>query len=241
MAGALGWLLAASAVLPSPSSSTPLTRPPPPPRKTTTTMCAAKRPRKPFFATQWHAYLRALDQHPMQTKMATAALLAASGDLFAQAISTHVPWSATRVLTLVMVNVVYITPLLTLFYAFNEWVSAKLLRLPSSTFAGTGVRLLIDQLINAPICIYGFFWAFRCTGEVVSFFSGGLVLPVAELVAATSQQIRAEYGAMLISNWKVWVIPQIANFRIVPLPLRVPFASAVALIWNVIQSIIANR
>ena len=45
----------------------------------------------------------------------------------------------------------------------------------------------------------------------------------------------------LISNWKVWVLPQLLNFKVVPPQLRLPFANVVALVWNVILSVLANK
>ena len=195
----------------------------------------------PAPSSLWRAYLAALEHRPMRTKMATAALLGGIGDAFAQLLTPADPFSAGRLLALVLVNIVYITPLLSVFYATNEWLSGIVLRLPADTVKGTGLRLAIDQLVNAPMCIYGFFWAYRFAGALVSLLSGSTIAPVGELVAATLAQIRTEYRAMILSNWKVWVLPQMANFRLVPVPLRVPFASGVALIWNVVQSIIANR
>ena len=47
--------------------------------------------------------------------------------------------------------------------------------------------------------------------------------------------------AMLLANWRLWVLPQLVNFRLVPPALRLPFGSLVALVWGVIQSIIVNR
>ena len=60
-------------------------------------------------------------------------------------------------------------------------------------------------------------------------------------VAAIAAKLRAEYVLTIVSNWKVWVLPQLLNFAIVPVNLRVPFANLVGLVWTVILSILANR
>ena len=52
---------------------------------------------------------------------------------------------------------------------------------------------------------------------------------------------RADYVTTIISNWKVWVLPQLFNFAVVPVNLRVGFANVIGLVWTVILSIIANR
>jgi hypothetical protein len=53
--------------------------------------------------------------------------------------------------------------------------------------------------------------------------------------------VKLEYTNALIANWKVWVGPQLLNFSVVPPILRVAFANVVAIAWNAILSIIANR
>ena len=56
-------------------------------------------------ATQWGRYLQALEEKPMATKMATAAVLSGTGDLIAQGIEASGPFALRRFLTLVAVNV----------------------------------------------------------------------------------------------------------------------------------------
>ena len=107
---------------------------------------------------------------------------------------------------------------------------------------GTLFRLAFDQLINAPICIFGFFWAFAATDLTAAVLKGSLGAGLmANIGHATWVKIKADYWTTVISNWKVWIAPQLINFAVMPVPLRVPFANVVAVVWNVILSIIANR
>tara|TARA_B100000767_G_C19547623_1_gene443529 strand:+ start:603 stop:722 length:120 start_codon:yes stop_codon:yes gene_type:complete len=39
----------------------------------------------------------------------------------------------------------------------------------------------------------------------------------------------------------VWVLPQLLNFALVPPKLRLVFANAVALVWNVVISVMVNK
>ncbi|KAL1500095.1 hypothetical protein AB1Y20_012769 [Prymnesium parvum] len=190
------------------------------------------------LARLWRRYTSALDAAPMRVRMATAAVLGSLSDAIAQGLEGG-QFALARHLALILVNVVYITPLLSLFYAANEWLVGEKLGLPASGWRGTGVRLAVDQLLYAPLCIYGFFWAYGLSEAVCGRLPslGGLPAQV-PLIRA---QIQREYRAMLLSNWQLWVLPQLVNFRWMPPRLRLPFGSLVALLWGVIQSIIANR
>ena len=191
------------------------------------------------LATQWQKYLTALEEKPMVTKMATAAFLSGTGDVIAQALEASGAFSIRRFLTLISVNVVYIVPILTFFYAINEWL-ANTLKLEAGGLR-TGVQLAFDQLVNAPCVVAGFFTAFQYATAIAE----GIVTralpklgPVPALVAA---QLRESYVSTLISNWKIWVLPQLLNFAFVPPYGRVAFANVIALVWNVVLSIVANK
>ena len=184
---------------------------------------------------QWARYTQALDGSPMLTKMATAAVLGGVGDLIAQALEGGAAIALPRFFALAIVNIVYITPLLTIFYAANERLVGDVLRLTAESWRGACVRLAVDQLIFSPLCIAGFFYAYGLTEGLLSGADGR------GLRFAICAKLQVEFRPMLISNYKVWVVPQLLNFRLVPPALRLPFASVVALIWGVVQSVIANR
>ena len=140
------------------------------------------------LAGMWSAYVSALDTHPMRTKMATAAVLASAGDMIAQRLEGLAVLSVGRVLTLVAVNVCYITPILTAFYSLNEWLCGKVLGLPSGTTKGTAARLAFDQLANAPIVIFGFFMAFGLANNLIATpLSGGAIAPLSTVLASTGK------------------------------------------------------
>ena len=186
--------------------------------------------------TQWARYLRALEEKPMPTKMATAAVLSGTGDLIAQSIERAGPFAIKRFLTLVAVNVLYVVPVLTLFYAANERLTAKL----EAGWPKTLVQLGFDQLINAPIVIAGFFCAFQLATAVADALTGAPLPGLGSLAGAVGTQLRSSYLSTVVSNWKIWVLPQLVNFAFVPVFARVAFANAIALVWNVVLSVIAN-
>lgn len=192
-------------------------------------------------AKQWSRYLQALEENPMPTKMATAAFLSGTGDVIAQGMGGASSFALRRFLTLVAVNVLYIVPILTGFYAVNEWIVNKLEM--KDGWQKTGVQLAFDQLINAPIVIAGFFTTFQvATAVAEALCTGFATMPsLSGIAQSVGAQLRAEYVSTVISNWKIWVLPQLVNFALVPPYARVAFANAIALVWNVVLSVVANK
>tara|TARA_B110001452_G_scaffold142830_1_gene118809 strand:- start:559 stop:1254 length:696 start_codon:yes stop_codon:yes gene_type:complete len=193
------------------------------------------------LATQWSRYLKALEENPMPTKMITAAVLSGTGDVIAQGIEGVSSFALRRFLTLVAVNVLYIVPILTGFYAVNEWLVTKLEM--KDGWKKTGVQLAFDQLINAPIVIAGFFTTFQvATAIAEALCTGFATMPtLSGLASSVATQLRSTYVPTVISNWKIWVLPQLVNFALVPPYARVAFANAIALVWNVVLSVAANK
>ena len=127
----------------------------------------------------------------MRTQMATAALLAGVGDVIAQRLegaTTMAAFAWRRFAALVFVNVFYIVPLLSVLYAANDKLvgerTAKhgevsrtgamlavdqLLFNPTLPPTNTPIPnpnpnrkpIQVDQLLHAPLCILGFYYAFR--------------------------------------------------------------------------------
>jgi hypothetical protein len=60
-----------------------------------------------------------------------------------------------------------------------------------------------------------------------------------------AQQIREKFSDMykpaLITNWQVWPIAQLVNFRFMPLPYRIPFQSTCGVFWTLYLSMINSR
>ena len=192
-----------------------------------------------FAAKRWSNYLTSLEVHPMPTKMVTAAVLSGTGDIVAQAIDGATgAFALRRCLTLVSVNVLYVVPILTWFYALNERL-AKKLKLRDG-WRKTAIQLTFDQFINAPIVIAGFFASFQVATAVAEYMTTGIPTGPSALVHALRGQLKASYVSTVVSNWKVWILPQLINFAVIPPYARVAFANAVNLVWNVILSVIAN-
>ena len=71
----------------------------------------------------------------------------------------HTPRAVPASINGPCIRVTDIVPILTVFYAANEWLASRLKLEPGWT--KTGVQLGFDQLLNAPLVIAGFFAAFQ--------------------------------------------------------------------------------
>jgi hypothetical protein len=209
------------------------------PRKPVARPSAA--PKMSAIAQAWGGYLDLLDKRPIYTKMATGAVLSAIGDTLAQTLdSSAVAFSVRRLIVLVTVNVLYFSPLLHHWYNFFDMVVAKL-KLETGSWACTFTCLALDQIVNTPITLVGFFCVFTLVNAISLVVVGGEVPAMGALVASVGTKLQVEYFNALLANWKVWTLPQVINFAFVPPKLRVAFANVVAVLWNAILSIIANR
>ena len=193
------------------------------------------------IGTQWARYIRALDEHPLRTKMATGAVLASIGDLIAQAMEGATSLALRRLVNLVLVNVLYVTPFLCATYALNEWLVGKKVGLSAASATGTGARLIFDQFVNAPVVVLGFFCSFGLIDAISATLFAAEPFNLGLLGSSIAMKLRTEYVGTMINNWKIWIAPQLVNFALMPPPLRVPFASVVALVWNVVLALVANR
>lgn len=127
------------------------------------------------------------------------------------------------------------------------WLWLRLYSLPLTyheQVARTGAMLVVDQLINAPLCILGFYYAFSVSAVLFGadpFPRGAFHHGWAGVWRATNAEVRAKFTETLVKNWQVWVLPQLLNFALVPPKLRLVFANVVALVWNVVISVMVNK
>ena len=69
--------------------------------------------------------------------------------------------------------------------------------------------LAVDQLLNAPICILGFYYAFSLSAVLFGAepFPRGAFPGWAGVWRATNAEVRAKFWETLVKNWQVW-LPQ---------------------------------
>ena len=160
------------------------------------------------------AYERALHAHPLATKATTSAAIGCAGDLFAQHLQGRKSVNWKRVATFAFLGGVMVAPALHLWYGTLDRL------VPGTTFGAVGTRLLLDQVVFAPIFIPTFM----------------TMLMALEGQPNPLEEARHQWRAAVFANWKLWVPAQLVNFNFVPVHRQVLFANCVACVWNVYLS-----
>ncbi|KAJ3771535.1 hypothetical protein FB446DRAFT_789503 [Lentinula raphanica] len=88
-------------------------------------------------------------------------------------------------------------------------------------------RVAADQIVMAPIGL--------------SLFLASIGAMEGRSVPQIKQKFSDLYKPALITNWQVWPIAQLINFRFMPLPFRVPFQSTCGVFWTLYLSIINSK
>lgn len=178
------------------------------------------------------AYQHAYHTHPNYTLAVTGGTLNALGDIVAQIsqnifVKDHEPrpgWDPARTLRFFCFGS-SMSPLLGRWNLFLERrFPLRAWRIQPISFRALSKRVAADQLIMAPI------------GLMMFIGSMGV------MECRSPSQIHEKYTDMftpaLLTNWKVWPIAQMINFRYMPLPYRIPFQSACGVFWTLYLSIL---
>ncbi|KAI0728622.1 hypothetical protein C8Q72DRAFT_833562 [Fomitopsis betulina] len=90
-----------------------------------------------------------------------------------------------------------------------------------------GKRVAADQLFMAPIGL--------------GIFIGSMGIMEGRDAAHIQRKYSDMYKPALITNWQVWPLAQVINFRFMPLAYRVPFQSSCGVFWTLYLSILNSR
>ena len=181
----------------------------------------------------WTAYESALVVYPLETKVATAAVLAVAGDAIAQRRGGD-KYDAIRASSFVLFDAAYRGGFQ---HAAFPWIIEHcrgdvLGRLVTSSVVDPALLAAVEctafnQLLVVPIVYYPLF--FGITGAVQG-------LSLTESLA----RARAQFVDLTIRNWKFWIPAQLVQFYLLPIDLQVPFTCVMGLVWNVILSAVAG-
>ncbi|KAL4068330.1 hypothetical protein V8B97DRAFT_1974967 [Scleroderma yunnanense] len=181
------------------------------------------------------AYQYFFDTHPNRTLALTGGVLNAVGDIVAQVSQNVVSedhehrrgWDAGRTLRFFCFGL-GLSPLLGRWNVFLErkFPLCKR-RCHRTSFKALSKRVAADQLIMAP---FGLVLFVGCMG-VMEFRS----------IAQIRERYADMYTTALLTNWKVWPIAQLINFRYMPLPYRIPFQSTCGVFWTLYLSLLNAR
>ncbi|KIL71044.1 hypothetical protein M378DRAFT_189581 [Amanita muscaria Koide BX008] len=102
--------------------------------------------------------------------------------------------------------------------------------LPNSTRVSVRAlskRVACDQIVMAPIGLTAF------------IMSMGLM--EGRDPAQIREKMQDLFAPTILTNWKVWPLAQLVNFRYIPLPYRIPFQSTCGVFWTLYLSIINSK
>jgi protein Mpv17 len=178
-------------------------------------------------------YQRSFETHPHTTLAITGGLFNALGDFVAQISQSlylrhdnqHRDYDLIRTLRFFCFGFTF-TPFIGRWNVFLEKM------FPLRTTKGTGKvslkalskRVACDQLVMAPFGL--------------GIFIGSMGIMEGRDARRIYQKFDALYKPALLTNWQVWPMAQLINFRYMPLPYRVPFQSTCGVFWTLYLSII---
>ncbi|KAF8898366.1 hypothetical protein BD779DRAFT_1666232 [Infundibulicybe gibba] len=179
------------------------------------------------------AYQQSFDTHPNATLAITGGCLNALGDMVAQMTQNfdtkeheiHPRYDLTRTLRFFCFGIT-ISPLIGRWNHFLEH-RFPLRSIPGSnrvSIRALSKRVACDQLVMAPIGL--------------GLFLGSMGLMEGRSAGQIKEKYTDLFKPALLTNWKVWPVAQLINFRYMPLPYRVPFQSSCGVFWTLYLSLL---
>jgi len=90
-----------------------------------------------------------------------------------------------------------------------------------------GKRVAADQILMAPIGL--------------ALFLGSMGIMEGRDKRHIQEKFQDLYKPLIITNWQVWPVVQLVNFRFMPLAYRVPFQSTCGIFWTLYLSLANSK
>lgn len=186
----------------------------------------------------WTSYLNALESDPLLVKSVTAGVILGAADLSGQAIQQSLAKANSDDATTITDRGVDIARFLRFaFFGFilqAPWnhfyyllLDGALPPTPDPFTATTGIKVLVDQFIQAPIFTVIIF-------AFLGFLEG-------KTVEEIKKQLDDDYVDTMLANWKLWVPATAVNIAFCPPILRVLFLNVVFFFWSIFLSLKLNK
>lgn len=194
----------------------------------------------------WASYSAALETAPLLTKCVTATCIIGAGDAVAQAIENRKTGAgkvdATRTLRWGVFGLVLQAPWN---HYYQNAIEAAIPSTPNPWTVITGIKVVLDQFVQAPIftiLVFYFFAIIEGRG-----------------LKAAAQQVRATLKDTLLKNWLIFIPATVSsnvvrefasdtepksqaiNFAFIPLEYRVLWINCVFFCWVIILSLLINE
>ncbi|KAL7510682.1 hypothetical protein ACHAXN_007548 [Cyclotella atomus] len=179
----------------------------------------------------WNSYLTALDADPLLVKSVTAGVILGAADLAGQSIQRATSKDESdegvdiaRFLRFAFFGFILQAPWNHFYYLLLD---GALPPTEDPFTATTGIKVVIDQFIQAPIFTVIIF-AFLGTLEGKS-------------IDVIKTQLEEDYTDTMVANWKLWVPATMVNIAFCPPILRVLFLNCVFFFWSIFLSLKLNK
>jgi len=191
-----------------------------------------------IFVNAWASYNVALEEQPLITKSITAGIILGAADLAGQALerslknndensetsSSPAVVDFARVGRFALFGLVLQAPWNHFYY---QILDSALPPTVDPFTATTGIKVLIDQFIQAPIFTI-----------IIFYFLGILEGKTMDMVY---EQLKKDYGDTMQANWKLWVPATAVNIAFCPPLFRVLFLNCVFFFWSIFLSLKLNN
>ena len=111
---------------------------------------------------------------------------------------------------------------------FEYWV-------PGTTALASASKAALDQLVHVPLLYFPIFYSIDALLE--GQWARGADAGLAHMRTKMSE----EMWPSLKANWTLWLPASFIGFKLVPTHLRIPYVSAVSMIWTTILSMMQGR
>mmetsp|Transcript_19751 Transcript_19751/g.35848 ORF Transcript_19751/g.35848 Transcript_19751/m.35848 type:complete len:271 (-) Transcript_19751:312-1124(-) len=180
----------------------------------------------------WTSYNVALEQSPLLVKSVTAGVILGCADFTGQALErsmkddpseeSSVDWG--RALRFAIFGFVLQAPWNHFYYLALD---GALPPTEDPLSATTGIKVAIDQFVQAPIF------------TVLIFYFLGLL--EGKTMDDVKDQLDDDYKDTMLANWKLWVPATAVNIAFCPPLLRVLFLNVVFFFWSIFLSLKLNK
>ena len=206
-------------------------------------------------------YSEKLDTHPYLIKGITSGMIAASGDILCQSISTSLSvvedtsiqtstnssWDVFRTLRFGVLGAFFVAPGCHIWYgALARWFPVT--RPSAMANAPVLKRVIADQFIFTPLFLIGWL-SLLWTLEFLVAGPPATLSNLTQLDVSTKSKSshdcfdwyrdrmdHTDFAQIIYANWMLWIPVQALNFSYIPTKYQVLISNCVALVWNIYLS-----
>lgn len=175
-------------------------------------------------------YMELLEQKPLWTNSISSGIITGMGDLLSQWIEFQKKggdtiFDVSRLASFSLAGAIFVGPYVYYWYEYL-WKLGRIMeqKFNSSQQVQSWVQNIVDQTIGVVIFFPTYFYVYEIISAICSF-------RVPNATIATGS-LRQEILAVIIMQYKVWLVANWVNFTYVPEKLRVLVSNIVAVFWS---------